>query len=98
MGIQNKVALVTGGSQGIGKAISEKLLQSGAAVAIAALDDEALEKTGSQFKARGFTFKVYGLDLTDETRIPGLAAAVARELGPVEILINNAGITGPTAP
>jgi meso-butanediol dehydrogenase / (S,S)-butanediol dehydrogenase / diacetyl reductase len=97
MKLNNKVALVTGGSQGIGKAISEKLLGAGAVVAIAALDDEALQKTASEFESKRFRFKCYGVDLTDDDRIGELVGAVTRDLGPCEILINNAGITGPTA-
>ncbi len=96
MTLMNKVALVTGGSQGIGKAISEKLLAAGATVAIAALDDPALTGTASEFKSRGLRFKSYGMDLTDDTQIETLVGSVVRDLGPLDILINNAGITGPT--
>jgi len=96
MTLMNKVALVTGGSQGIGKAISEKLLAAGATVAIAALNDPALTGTASEFKSRGLRFKSYGMDLTDDTQIETLVGSVVRDLGPLDILINNAGITGPT--
>ncbi len=97
MTIENKVALVTGGSQGIGKAITEKLLGAGASVAVAALDDAALREAASGFESSGLRFKAYGVDLTDDAGIEALLGAVARDLGSIDILVNNAGITGPTA-
>jgi NAD(P)-dependent dehydrogenase (short-subunit alcohol dehydrogenase family) len=96
--LKNKIALVTGGSQGIGKAISEKLLDSGCIVAIAALDDQALKDTAAEFQSKGHRLKSYGADLSDEFQIDSLVKSVVRDLGPVDILINNAGITGPTLP
>lgn len=96
--VKDKSALVTGGSQGIGRAIAEKLLEAGAAVAIAALDDEALKNTGSEFQSKKLRFKSYGVNLTDDDAINSLVASVVRDLGPVDILVNNAGITGPTLP
>jgi len=96
--LKDKIALVTGGSQGIGKAISEKLLGAGAVVAIAALDDHALKDAASEFQSRGFRYKSYGADLCEDVQIDSLVRSVSRDLGPVDILINNAGITGPTLP
>jgi len=96
MMLNNKIALVTGGSQGIGKAIAEKLLAAGAAVAIAALDDQALKGASTEFQSRGSKFKAYGVDLCDDAQLDSLVKSVVRDLGPVDILINNAGITGPT--
>jgi len=94
--LKHQVALVTGGSQGIGKAISEKLLAAGVIVAIAALDDQALKDASAEFQSKGLRFKSYGADLAEELQIDSLAKSVIRDLGPVDILINNAGITGPT--
>jgi NAD(P)-dependent dehydrogenase (short-subunit alcohol dehydrogenase family) len=96
--LKEKIALVTGGSQGIGKAIAESLLRASATVAVAALDDQALKDASADFRARGFRFKSYGADLSDEFQIDSLVKSVVRDLGPVDILINNAGITGPTLP
>jgi len=96
--LKKEVALVTGGSQGIGRAIAEKLLDAGAAVAIVALDDEALKHASAEFQSRKLRFKSYGGNLTDDAAIDSIVAAVVRDLGPVDILINNAGITGPTLP
>jgi NAD(P)-dependent dehydrogenase (short-subunit alcohol dehydrogenase family) len=96
--VTNKIALVTGGSQGIGKAISEKLLAAGSAVAIAALDDNRLQETAAEFESKKLRFKCYGADLAEELQIDSLVKCVIRDFGPVDILINNAGITGPTLP
>ena len=96
--LTDKVALVTGASRGIGKAIAEKLLGAGATVVIAALDDESLKQTSTEFRSRGFNILSYGADLAEESQIRSLVAFTAREAGFVDILINNAGITGPTLP
>jgi meso-butanediol dehydrogenase / (S,S)-butanediol dehydrogenase / diacetyl reductase len=95
---KNKIALVTGASQGIGKCIAQKLGDAGATLAIAALENEALQKSTGEYQARGFPFKAYGVDLSNDAQIQSLALAVVKDLGPVDILINNAGIGGPTAP
>jgi len=96
--LKNKIALVTGGSQGIGKAISEKLLGADAVVAVAGLDDQALKSASAEFQSLGFRFKSYGADLSEEVQVDSLVRSVIRDFGPVDILINNAGITGPTLP
>ena len=96
--LQNKIALVTGASQGIGKSIAEKLGGAGATLAVAALENEALEKANADYKALGFRFKSYGVDLSMDSHIESLAHSVVRDLGPVDVLVNNAGIGGPTAP
>jgi len=96
--LTNKIALVTGGSQGIGKVIAGKLLEAGAVAAIAALDDQALKDASEQFQSRGLRYKSYGADLSQDVQIDSLVRSVSRDLGPVDILINNAGITGPTLP
>src|SRR5262245_54303883 len=96
--LDKKIALITGGSQGIGKCIAERLGSAGATLAIAALENEALEKATAEYKARGFRFRTYGVDLSLDNQIESLALSVARDLGPVDILVNNAGIGGPTAP
>jgi NAD(P)-dependent dehydrogenase (short-subunit alcohol dehydrogenase family) len=95
--LKEKIALVTGGSQGIGKAISERLIEAGAAIAIAALDDHALKATSEQFQSKGALFKSYAVDLSDDREVESLVKSIAYDLGPVDILVNNAGITGPTA-
>jgi NAD(P)-dependent dehydrogenase (short-subunit alcohol dehydrogenase family) len=95
--LENKIALVTGGSQGIGKSIADKLGAAGATLAIAALENDALQRAAAHYESCGFRFKIYGCDLSLDDDIEALAQAVGRDLGPVDILVNNAGIGGPTA-
>src|SRR5262245_25525883 len=95
--LKNNIALVTGGSQGIGKTIAEKLVDAGATVAIAALDDPSLTSAVSEFRSRGLSVKAYGVDLTVDSELNTLVTSIGRDLGTVDILVNNAGITGPTA-
>lgn len=92
--LQGRVALVTGGANGIGAAIAQKLLSEGACVTLADINTTALEETSSQFA------KLYGqdnvftvrMDVTSETAIiEGFAKAVTR-FGGLDILVNNAGI------
>jgi len=96
--LENRIALVTGGSQGIGKSIAEKFGNAGATLAIAALDNEALEKASQHYRSLGFRFRTYAVDLCLDPQIDFLAWNVTKDLGPVDILVNNAGIGGPTSP
>jgi 2-dehydro-3-deoxy-L-rhamnonate dehydrogenase (NAD+) len=87
-------AVVTGGAQGIGRAIVERFLASGAAVAIWDRDAALAEQTARALRARG---RVEWVDV-DVTKLEDVERACARStaaLGPIEILVNNAGIAGP---
>ena len=87
-------AVVTGGARGIGYACAGRLLISGAAVTIWDRDRSALERAVATLRKLG---AVWGsiVDVTDEASIAAAAAAARGETGKVDILINNAGITGP---
>jgi NAD(P)-dependent dehydrogenase (short-subunit alcohol dehydrogenase family) len=92
--LSGRVAVVTGGARGIGFAIAERFLASGAAVAIWDVDKNALAAAVSSLADRG---RVIGepVDVTNETNIAGFTAATVKHLGPIDILVNNAGIAGP---
>jgi len=93
--LSGHVALVTGGSRGIGKAIASKLAQLGAAVSICARNLQALEKTAADLSAAGATVHSQALDVTDDRQVKTLVETTETELGPVTILVNNAGIGSP---
>jgi len=91
--LTGKIALVTGASQGIGRAIALHLAKNGATVALAARSLDKLESLAAEITAAGGTAKAFALDLTSEDSIKSCAKAVLADLGACHILVNNAGIT-----
>ena len=89
-----KVALVTGGSRGIGRAIALRLASSGHQVAVNyASNAAAAEETVGAIESAGGRAIAYGADVSHEDQVEEMFAKVAAALGPVSILVNNAGIT-----
>jgi len=93
MTLSGRVALVTGASQGIGRACALKLAQSGAAMALAARGQEKLQTLADEVAAAGGKAVVFPLDVGDEEQIKSTFKAVITQLGKIDILVNNAGIT-----
>lgn len=89
--LQGKIALVTGASRGIGKAVATQLAAQGAVVIGTATSDSGAEAITEYLAASGG--KGMKLNVTEEGAVEGLIKAINEEFGPVEILINNAGIT-----
>jgi 3-oxoacyl-[acyl-carrier protein] reductase len=91
--LAGQVALVTGGVRKIGRAIALALAREGAAVAINAKSSrEEADGVVREIAALGGTARTMMADVTDESEVARMVAAIARELGPVDILINNAAI------
>jgi 3-oxoacyl-[acyl-carrier protein] reductase len=91
--LAGRVAIVTGGSRGIGRAVAETLASHGAAVAIAYRErDEAARKATDAIRAHGVPALASRCDVGDGKQVDQLFETVTRQLGPVDILINNAGI------
>ncbi len=88
-----RIALVTGASQGIGRACALALATQGVTVALAARNFPKLEAVAEEIAAAGGTARPFLLDLASEDAIKGCAKAVLAEFGAVHILVNNAGIT-----
>jgi 2-hydroxycyclohexanecarboxyl-CoA dehydrogenase len=89
--MSNRVALVTGGAQGIGQGISETLGTSGFRVAVADLNLEAAEATAKRIAGAGGEAIAVHVDVTDTESVRGAVKTVAAELGEIEIVVNNAG-------
>jgi 3-oxoacyl-[acyl-carrier protein] reductase len=91
--LQGRIALVTGASQGIGRACALELARAGATVALAARNESKLAEAAAEIEAAGGAGAVFALDLASEDSIKTGAKAVLEKFGKVEILVNNAGIT-----
>ena len=91
--LTGKIALVTGASQGIGRACALELAKAGATVALAARNTDKLEAVAAEIAAAGGIAKAFALDVSSEDSIKTAAKAVLAEFGAVHILVNNAGIT-----
>jgi 3-oxoacyl-[acyl-carrier protein] reductase len=94
--LSGRVALVTGASRGIGKAIALRLGRAGARVACVARDVEKLGETCAAIEAAGGNAGVFACDVTDSESINRLVSQIAEEWGRLDIVVNNAGITRDT--
>jgi len=94
--LQGRIALVTGASQGIGRACALELARHGATVALAARQIDKLEAVAAEIREAGGTAEAFALDISSEESIKAAAKAIIAKLGKVEILVNNAGITRDT--
>ena len=93
MSLQDKVALVTGASRGIGKAIAESLISQGAIVLGTATTESGAEKITDYIKKAGGKGRGYCLNVTDVSSIDSVLSAIQDEFGAPLVLVNNAGIT-----
>ena len=94
--LKNRKAVVTGGAQGIGLAIAERLLKSGASVSLWDRDESLLVKTADSLSSKGKVEPVL-MDVTDLKSVRNAAEKTEELLGAIEVLVCNAGIAGPTA-
>ena len=90
--LQNKIALVTGASYGIGYAIASALAKAGATIVFNDVNRELIEKGLTAYDKAGITAHGYICDVTEEAQVNSLINRVEHELGIVDILVNNAGI------
>jgi len=91
--LAGRIALVTGASQGIGRACALVLARAGATVALAARNEARLAEVAAEIEAAGGLAAAFALDVASEESIKNGAKAVLDRFGKVEILVNNAGIT-----
>jgi len=89
--LQGQVALVTGGSRGIGLAIAEELANAGARIAVVARDEARAQAAAANLAGEGH--RGYGCDVADPEAVNALVKRVEEELGSLDVLVNNAGVT-----
>lgn len=96
--LQGEVAFITGGGRGLGQAIAEALSQAGAAVAVAARSESEIAKTAADLQSRGASAIAITCDVTDAASVDTAFSRAEQALGPISILVNNAGVQGPIGP
>ena len=96
--LQGKVAVVTGGSLGIGQAIVRRMAEEGAKVAILDLLDTEGDRLEGELKAQGRSVKYWHCDVASEAQVASVLGAVAARFDRIDILVNNAGVAGASKP
>lgn len=92
LGIKGKVALVTGGARNLGKADSVVLAREGCKVAVVDLNGEGAEETAKEIRESGGVAAGYQCDIVDREQVAATVSRVEKDVGPVDILVNNAAI------
>jgi 3-oxoacyl-[acyl-carrier protein] reductase len=95
-GITGRVALVTGASQGIGRACALALAEGGALIALAARNVEKLSEVAKEIESKGGQAATFPMDVSKEDEVKNAVKAVLERFGKIEILVNNAGVTRDT--
>ncbi|MBN2761882.1 MAG: SDR family NAD(P)-dependent oxidoreductase, partial [Bacteroidales bacterium] len=90
--LNGKIALVTGGTHGLGMAIAVGLANAGAKIVVNDLSEEKLEKAKNEYKVKGVDASTYLFDVTNEPDVEKGITTIEKEVGPIDILVNNAGI------
>jgi len=93
--LTGQVAIVTGGGRGLGQAFAQALATAGAAVAITARTESQLLETVRLIEGKGGTVIAFPSDVADQPAMQQVVAEVERQLGPVDLLVNNAATPGP---
>ena len=96
--VKGKIAIVTGGAAGLGKATCMLLAEEGALVIIADIQDEPGEETAREITSAGGSARYYHINVADEAEVSLVCEDVGRQFGRIDILVNNAGISGPLKP
>jgi len=95
--LHQRIAVVTGGAQGIGRAIAERLLTAGAAVCLWDRAPEVLTSTAHDLRTFG-TVEAVTVDVTASAAVSAAVQVTRERFGGIDILVNNAGIAGPNHP
>ncbi|KXZ17774.1 2,3-dihydro-2,3-dihydroxybenzoate dehydrogenase [Bacillus nakamurai] len=95
LGMKGKTAFVTGAAQGIGKATALALAEQGVNVAAIDTNEEKLQGLTKRLQSKGVYAQAFSADVSDSAAVNDITAAIEREMGPIEILVNVAGVLRP---
>jgi len=95
---ENRVAIVTGGGQGIGHTVAKRILDSGGKVSIWEVDQTLLDDLGESLGGNSDNVQALNVDISDLKGVRAATQSVVEHFGKIDILINNAAIVGPNAP
>ena len=98
MDLKEKVAIVTGAGQGIGRGIALRLAEFGANVVLLDIRQDTIDEVAEEIRSKGVEVLSLQIDVTRSERLRHMARLVMAEFGQIDILVNNAGITGRTVP
>jgi NAD(P)-dependent dehydrogenase (short-subunit alcohol dehydrogenase family) len=94
---ENQVAIITGGADGLGKAITERIASEGGSIALFDINQNLLDKTVTDFRRRGYNVSAYIVDVSSEEMVSKAVEEVVDHFGKIDIMVNSAGIVGPTS-
>src|SRR5437016_4738225 len=95
--LEGKVAFVTGGGRGLGRACAIELASRGAAVAVGARSRDEVAAVAKELSAQGARSLAVVVDVTDEESVRAAVSTIEKQLGAIDVLVNNAGVA-PSAP
>ncbi len=96
--LDNKIALVTGASRGIGAAVAKRFANEGAHLILVSRNQVALEKIDDEIRSFGTKPTLVPIDITDDKNMDLMASEIAKRFGKIDILVGNAAILGPLSP
>lgn len=94
---ENQVAVISGGADGLGKGIAERIGAEGGKLALLDIDSVMLEQTAAELKSKGYAVSTQQVDISSEEQVKNALETVVDTFGKIDVMVNSAGIVGPTS-
>src|ERR1041385_7378079 len=94
---EGQIAVISGGADGLGKGIAGRIASDGGTVALFDMNKGLLHKTVAEFKSKGYEAACYVVDISSEEAVSQSIQQVETDYGKIDIMVNSAGIVGPTS-